>query len=351
MTSVLRSLFASMLGVALLSTSGGCAGPGLPLDEVADAPIAIVYWDATTARKRQELIEELEAGDQATITREGVARLDTVADLVGIGSSSPTALRLQQFPGRIVLLNPRTLEITPFPAAPPNARPLAWSRDRSRLLFNSSHQDGGRSQLYEYDLRSGQTVKLTHGPAYHLEGDYGPDGRLLVTWVELSPDRQLAGMDIRPPGGGIPTPIIDGIYPSTPHWSSDGQRILYVEADNASSRRDRSSIVVRPPAKDAEGTVVARGREAVFTPDGEGIVYATQTSAGWRLRRLRADGSGRAPLGKGTRDERWPAISPDGRHVAYLSNEVGYDQLYIRRVDGSGDRILLAEGSAAFPVW
>jgi len=348
---MLRLLLVPAVAIALSFATGGCAGPGLPLDEVTEEPIALVYWDATTARKRQELIEQLEAGNQTTITREGVARLDTVADLVGIGSASPTALRLQQFPGRIVLLNPRTLEITPFPAAPPNARPLAWSRDRTRLLFNSSHQDGGRSQLYEYDLRSGQTVKLTHGPEYHLEGDYGPDDRLLVTWVKLSKDRQLAGMDIRPPAGGIPTPIIDGVYPSTPHWSADGQRILYVEADNANSRRDRSSVVVRPPVEGAEGTVVARGREAVFTPDGEGIVYATQTAAGWRLRRLRADGSGRAPLGKGTHDERWPAVSPDGRHVVYLSSEAGYEQLYIRRLDGSGDRILLADGSAAFPVW
>lgn len=339
-----------LLVACLLSGSTGCAGPGLPLDEVTDATIAFVYWDSTTARKRQDLIDDIEAADRVP-RREGVASLESVADLVGIGTNSPSALRLQQFPGRIVLMNPRTLEISAFPAAPPNARPLAWSKDRTRLLFNSSHQDGGRSQLYEYDTRSGQTVKLTHGPEYHLEGDYGPDDRLLVTWVNLTPDRQLAGLDIRPPAGGIPTPIIEGIYPSTPHWSSNGHHIVYVEADNSNGRRDRSSVVVCKPEPDAETSVVARGREPVFTPDGEGIVYSAQTPSGWRLRRLRADGSGRAPLGKGTRDERWPAISPDGRHVVYLSSDEGYDQLYIRRIDGSGDRILLADGSAAFPVW
>ncbi len=328
----------------------GCAGPGLPLEEITDTQIAFVYWDATTARKRQDLIDELESVD-ARPTREGVARLESVADMVGINTSSPSAVRLQQFPGRIVLMNPRTLEIQAFPAAPPNARPLAWSRDRTRLLFNSTHQDGGRSQLYEYDTRSGQTVKLTHGPDYHLEGDYGPDGRLLVTWVRLAPDRQLAGLDIRPPGGGIPTPIIEGIYPSTPRWSSNGRTLVYVEADNSNGRRDRSSIVVRSAEPDAEGKPVARGREPVFTPDGESIVYVAQTPGGWRLQRLRADGSGRAPVGRGAHDERWPAVSPDGRHIVYLSSEDGYDQLYIRRIDGSGERILLAEGSAAFPVW
>ncbi|HIL81869.1 MAG TPA: hypothetical protein EYG54_11510, partial [Myxococcales bacterium] len=48
---------------------------------------------------------------------------------------------------------------------------------------------------------------------------------------------------------------------------------------------------------------------------------------------------------------RWPAVSPDGQHIAYVSNEDGIDRLYLRRMDGSGDRILLADGAAAFPIW
>jgi len=31
--------------------------------------------------------------------------------------------------------------------------------------------------------------------------------------------------------------------------------------------------------------------------------------------------------------------------------KAGYDQLYVRRMDGTGDRILLGDGAAAFPVW
>lgn len=337
-----------LLMVALL----GCAGPGLPLDEISDAPIAFVYWDSTSARKRQDLIEQMESGGGGGgPSREGVARLKSLAGVVGLTGATSSAARLREFPGRIALLDPRTLEVRHFPAAPPNARPLAWSSDRQRLLFNSSHQDGGRSQLYEYDAATGTVVKLTHGPDYHLEGDYGPDGRLVITWVRVSKDKQMAGLDIRPPKGGVAENLIDGLYPSTPQWSPDGARIVFVQADNSKGRRDMSTIVAQPPEPNAEIDVLTRGREPVFTPDGKSIVFSAQTSEGWQLRRMRADGSGRAALGRTIRDERWPAVSPDGRHVVYVSNEAGYDQLYIRRMDGSGDRILLEDGSAAFPVW
>jgi len=353
-----RPCVAAALGALVIAAAGlpaaGCAGPGLPLDEVTDAPIALVWWDATTARKRQDLIDRL-SGESAALapSREGVARLESLAEVVtgASGAGSSSALQLRQYPGRIVLLHPRTLEIEAFPAAPPNARPLAWSPDRRHLLFNSSHQDGGRSQLYEFDRDTGQVFKLTHGPAHHLEGDYGPGARLLISWVRLGPDEKLAGLDVRTPTGGMAERLLDGIYPSTPRWSPAGDSYVYVEADNTGGRRDASVIVRKPIEPGARRDALARGREPVYTPDGSTIVYASQTASGWQLRRMRADGSGRASLGESVRDERWPAVSPDGRHVAYISNQAGFDQLYIRRMDGSGDRILLDEGAVAFPVW
>jgi Tol biopolymer transport system component len=147
--------------------------------------------------------------------------------------------------------------------------------------------------------------------------------------------------------------ILDGIYPSGVQWSPKGTSLVYVEADNRASdaRSDQSQIVIQPAAPGAEASPLARGREAVFSPDGEWIVYATPSGKLWRLARVRPDGSGRRPIGESSRHQRNPAVSPDGRHVAYVSKVGSIDHLYLRRMDGSGDRILLNDGSVAFPVW
>jgi Tol biopolymer transport system component len=333
----------------------GCASPGLPLEELSDRPIAFVYWEENAARERYELTQDVEKGRETGPTRRGVARLGSVAGLLAREEPGAARGRLGELPGRIALLNPRTLELTRFPAAPPNARPLAWSRDRGRLLFASQHRDNGRTQLYEYLMESQEVRKLTRGPAYHLEGDYGPDGRLVISWVSLGGQQSIAGLDVRPAGGGRPTELLRGAYPMSVRWSPKGDTLLYVRADDrplrSETQRDLSEIIVRGPTPESGNDVLARGREPVFSPDGEWVVFSAQTPKGWRLRRMRPNGSARTGMGSSGLDERNPTISPDGEHIVYISPDAGIDRLYVRRMDGSGNRILLTEGSAAFPVW
>jgi hypothetical protein len=66
---------------------------------------------------------------------------------------------------------------------------------------------------------------------------------------------------------------------------------------------------------------------------------------------MRADGSGRSPVGRGVLDESTPSCSPDGGMVVYGASEDYFETLYVRRFDGSGDRILYADSSATQPVW
>ncbi len=328
----------------------GCASQGVPLKEVTDIPMALVYWDGSEARERMELMEQL-AGQGRGQSRPGMASMDEVARWVGPTARSVVAEKLARIPGRIVLLNARTLEQVRFSAAPPNARPLAWSKDRKKMLFNSDHMDSGRSQIYEYDLYTQEVRKLTRGPAHHLEGDYGPEGEVLFTWIDADGGAENAGMKILSPGEVDLRVISSGFYPSGPRWSPREDLIVYVRADNRGGSRDSSRIVVRSSASGDEPQTLGRGRDAIFSHDGHWIVFASQGPGGWRLQRMRPDGAARKPLGESTLSARWPAISPDGQHVAYISNEDGIDRLYLRRMDGSGDRILLSDGGAAFPVW
>jgi len=352
---VRESVHKMLLGLCLGLVLGplGCLSGGVPLDELSPEPIALLYWDAEAARRRSELIDAMSAGPGQGSSRRGVARLGDVADLVTPDEdASARALRLRRIPGRLVLFRPRTGEIAPIEAAPPNARPLAWSADRRWLLFNSAHLDAGTTQLYRYDLETGEVRKLTHGPAHHPEGSYAPDGSLAVSWILLDRDTRMAGLDVRPTGGGIDERILQGIYPSSVQWSPKGGALLYVHADNrAEAPSDRSQIVLQAAEEGAPPDLLARGREAVFSPDGESIVFTRQSGHLWRLARMRPDGSARRPIGESAHNQRNPAVSPDGLHVVYVSDQGSVDHLYLRRMNGTGDRLLLREGSVAFPVW
>ena len=146
--------------------------------------------------------------------------------------------------------------------------------------------------------------------------------------------------------------ITDGALAESLRWSPSGDPIVFVVV-----QRLRGGLPPRPymirqsPSADAQATMLTTGRDPTFTPDGEWIVYSAPVGSDWKLRRIRSDGSGRAPLGKSMRDEVSPTVSPDGRFVVYVAREGGQDLLFMRRMDGSGDRVLPADGSFESPVW
>ena len=50
-------------------------------------------------------------------------------------------------------------------------------------------------------------------------------------------------------------------------------------------------------------------------------------------------------------DERWPMFSPDGRWLAYTSNESGSYQVYVRACPERGGKWQISNGGGSCPVW
>jgi hypothetical protein len=349
---VIRS--SSLLATLLALLAGGCISAGISRQELPSQPIALLYWEPEEARRRAELQEQ--SGISAA-TREGIARVEELGRLVGGGDSGQWAA-LNRYPGHLCLLDPRTLRIERVEAAPAGAKPMGCSPDRRRLLFAIAHR-GRTTQLYEYDRDTGEVGAVTHGEVPHAYGDYGGKGR--IGFAELRADGADVAIDlhVKEPGEGRSRIVVRGELAESMRLSPDGDLAVYVRHRAASSPgRVRGAPVelVLLPLDSLEGEVaearsLGRGRFPAFTPDGQWIVYSGPWQGGWRLRRVRVDGSARSPLGRGSRDEKWPAVSPDGRFVVYVAESGGLDRLFVRRFDGSGDRILLDQGAVAIPVW
>jgi Tol biopolymer transport system component len=350
--------------LALVVLAAGCASRRIEVEELPEEPIAFLHWEDKAAKSRADAfkaVSELPDPPKNKIDPEGAEEREMHAYLRA-EHSSILAAKLSKHPGRLMLLWPRSGEVERVDAAPVNSRPLAWSKDHKRLLFVSSHRDA-RQQLYEYDFESKHLSPLTSGLIEHVRGDYDREGRLAIQRMKRSQRGGSSDQSVHlaSPGGQFGREVARGVQPGTLRLSPNGDRIVY-EQVRARPRRDGAttfdSFIAAQSFEDgAEEQILVRGREPSLTPDGEWIVFASPSSAGYRLRRMRPDGSSRVPISSGRSDspggtdERMPTVSPEGTYVAFILDGGNSRRLYVRRFDGKKDRALLTSGWSEFPVW
>jgi dipeptidyl aminopeptidase/acylaminoacyl peptidase len=56
-------------------------------------------------------------------------------------------------------------------------------------------------------------------------------------------------------------------------------------------------------------------------------------------------------IAKSSFDERWGRFSPDGRWLAYVSDESGVDQIYVQAFPGPGSTVQVSTDGGREPVW
>ncbi len=337
----------AVVGAALVASA--CTAPGVPDAELPAAPIAIVFRTPEDSRRRAEDLGEREQGAQSLTAgpaAESVARVEDVASYLK-HVMTPTAKDevARRYPGRLALLDPRTRKAEPLAAAWGEAVPQAWSADRSRLLFTGLVDDF--AQLFEFDVAAGEVRPVTRGPEAHPSGCYGPDGSYVLMTAGIVGDEPRSRIEILEPGSTNPRPLTPGPRDHSPACAPDGSVVVYV----TNPSRGVQWVMARNLSGSEEPRRLGPGSQPRFCGGGEWIVYSAPIQRGTRIWRMRSDGTGRSPIGRGVLNETNPACSPDGRLVVYNVTEKYRENLYLKRFDGSGDRILYAESSVSNPVW
>ena len=134
-----------------------------------------------------------------------------------------------------------------------------------------------------------------------------------------------------------------------PIWSPDGKRIVF-----ASNRNGALNLFALPSGADGPvermTTSDALQIAGSWSPDGAMLAFMEQhPSTGrdiWLMRR----GGERVALVNTDADESAPRFSPDGRWIAYVSNESGQPEVYVRSVTGPVTRRVSKDGGSE-PVW
>jgi Tol biopolymer transport system component len=135
-----------------------------------------------------------------------------------------------------------------------------------------------------------------------------------------------------------------------PIWSPDGSAIVFA------SNRDGPADLYRT-APDQGGraemvfasTIVKHPND--WSRDGRLIVYeANDPETGWDLWVLPLGGKPRAFL-RTPLAEHHGRFSPDGRWMAYVSNESGQNEVYVRSFPGAADQSKVSIGGGLEPRW
>jgi serine/threonine-protein kinase len=199
--------------------------------------------------------------------------------------------------------------------------------------------------------RDGRESPLLDDPASWTQPRLSPDGRRLVLRRAASPNCGLWVLDLE---RGTLSKLTTAGDVHDPIWSPDGRWVVFSWAGTATHG------IVRQPA-DGSGTaelllesVEHRILPRVFTPDGKSLVVATTDLAanGADIVLLALDGTRTlTPLVATPFQEDFPAFSPDGRFLAYTSDQSGRREVYVRPYPDPGAVVQVSNHGGVAPLW
>ncbi|MEO8227559.1 MAG: protein kinase, partial [Gemmatimonadota bacterium] len=133
-------------------------------------------------------------------------------------------------------------------------------------------------------------------------------------------------------------------------WAPDGRHVTYLSFSTP------GGPIVTAPADGGSGTEKIATNGAVnpgtWMPDGSAYLAGVigPRSSDSDILALHRDGRGIDTLIATQYDEHSPAMSRDGRWLAYISDETGTKQVYVRPLRGGG-RTLVSDAAGEEPVW
>jgi eukaryotic-like serine/threonine-protein kinase len=192
---------------------------------------------------------------------------------------------------------------------------------------------------------SGALLATLGEPETSTHPRFSPDGRR----VAVSFDGDVWIYDL---GSATPMRLTSGARNDRPEWSADGQRVLF------RTTRDGADALWWQAADGSTGPErllrLDNGpQEGVITPDGKWLVVrtiGTTTKRDVRYRAMSGDTT-LHPIAASEFDELMPRVSPDGKWIAYVSDESGIVEVYVRGFPGPSGKVQVSLGGGSEPIW
>jgi serine/threonine-protein kinase len=176
---------------------------------------------------------------------------------------------------------------------------------------------------------------------------FSPDGRRLAIQGESPQGTDVWIYDV---ASGTPTQFTSVGSAIGPTWTPDGRRIVYLSAEGGQMGFWSQPADASTPARRIVG---GDGMFAVqVAPDNRTIVFQQQSAGAWGIWAASLDGDARVhPVVVDRFDAYMPAISPDGKWLAYAANSSGRYEIYVRPFPGPGAAVQISADGGVEPAW
>jgi Tol biopolymer transport system component len=290
----------------------------------------------------------------------------------------------------------RTFLFDPDPSLPPGAAATPGHYARSgHLLYVRDRVLMARAFDAETRIATGEPIKVADAVDYNPPGEaaFATGGSVLIyrprqhlplaslAWVDragkelaaiasppgairqlsLTADSRTAAVDRRDAQGVSSVWLIDlergtsarvsaEYWAGAPIWSADDQLSYSIAADSP------PNVVVRGKrGADAERRVTTGASiqyPSAFTPDGKTIVFrGFSNDTGWDLFTIPSAGGSPQRLLQTPANESDARVSPDGRMLAYTSDDSGRTEIYLSRFPEAQGRVAVSAGGGYRPMW
>ena len=234
------------------------------------------------------------------------------------------------------------------------------SADGRWVLYASYAKDA--VELWALNVDTKQSRQLTQGGAVNLEPRFSPDGKR-IAFVSTSYNGHFHIFvgefvngelkNVQRLTGEHRSDLVRYYYSQIDHeispvWSPDGSEILFVSNRGhiyGTGGFWRMKAEPGAEAREIHYEETAWKARPDFSPDGKRIVYASYLGQQWhQLWVMPAQGGDAFPISYGDFDNVAPRWSPDGKHIAFISNRGGNTSLWVQEIPGGAQMQLLPNG-------
>jgi hypothetical protein len=280
----------------------------------------------------------------------GISGLEEFRDALRIPNPEDPRTLKPRRATTLSLLHVPSGKITSVPGARPGDLPLDWSDDGFRLLIGSYDRTTGGFRLSSWNRLTGAPGEVR--PSQTAGSASLANGPILLAQIgraQSSAGASLMGVRLMLDRGGI-IDLPGGAPGRDPDIAPDGRTVVF-ERPSRGLRRNGTILLSR--LGESQPIALGRGVLPRFSRDGKWITFVRRRDGQTDVWLMRSNGTGKRALTNTSFDEEYPAVSPNGRFVAFASVRPPKQesQIFLIRVADRSEIQLTRSGQNGRPRW